>query len=85
MYFGAALFSIPFFTFRKNYKKSYLIAFFFSVSFGIIMELLQATITENRSADIFDVIANIIGSTVGLVGYQLFIKNRKIEKIFFRI
>lgn len=85
MYFGASLFSIPFFTFRKNYKTSFLIAFFFSVLVGITMELLQSTITINRSADYFDVVANIVGSSVGLIIYQLFIKNRKIEKLLFRI
>jgi len=85
MYFGASLFSIPFFTFNKKYKRSFLLAFFFSVLLGITMEFLQYAITENRSADIFDVLANIFGSIVGIFVYQLFIKNRKIEKILFRI
>ena len=85
MYFGASLFSIPFFTFHKNYKRSFLFAFFFSVLLGITMEILQYSITENRSADLFDVLANIFGSIVGIIVYQIFIKNRRIEKIFFRI
>lgn len=39
----------------------------FSILYGIIIEVLQYSITENRQGDVFDVLANSLGAIVGLL------------------
>jgi VanZ family protein len=74
---GIAYFTLTFFwlfTFHKK-KKKYPIALY-CILFGIIIEVLQFTITNYRTGDYFDVIANSGGVMLGsLVFNQLFKKN----------
>lgn len=44
--------------------------------YGIIIEILQGLITNSRSADIFDVLANLTGSLLGILIFK------KIKHIF---
>jgi len=37
-----------------------------AIIYGIVIEVLQHTLTKNRSADIFDVVANAAGSLTAL-------------------
>jgi len=58
--------------FRKQYQfqsilKLLIFAFLFSFFLGILIELLQQTFTTTRKADIFDVIANSVGSLLGIL------------------
>lgn len=39
----------------------------FSILYGIIIEVLQYGITENRQGDVLDVLANSLGAIVGLL------------------
>ncbi len=43
--------------------------------YGIIIEILQGLLTISRSADIFDVAANLIGSLIGIYFFKS-IKNK---------
>ncbi|MBK8517370.1 MAG: VanZ family protein [Saprospiraceae bacterium] len=43
---------------------------FFSVSFGVLMEICQLYLFNGRSFELFDIIANIIGSVVGLILFK---------------
>ena len=43
--------------------------------YGIIIEILQGLLTISRSADIFDVLANLIGSLIGIYFFKS-IKNK---------
>ena len=67
MYFG--LMSVIIFENRKTIKSTAnllliaLIPFFY----GILMEILQSTLTINRTGSIFDVIANLAGILVSLL------------------
>ena len=74
---GIAYFTLTFFwlfTFYKK-KKKYPIVFC-CILFGILIEVLQYTITNYRTGDYFDVIANSGGVVIGsLVFNQLFKKN----------
>ncbi len=45
--------------------------------YGIIVEIIQGLFTDNRSADIFDVAANLIGSVLGIYFFKS-IKNKLI-------
>lgn len=47
---------------KISYKKAILLAF----ATGILIEILQGSCTQNRSADIFDVVANSIGISIAV-------------------
>ncbi len=63
-------------TFIKLRNSAKLIAFILCVIFGGTLEILQGTLFEGRTADIFDFVANSFGVAVGLLLYNW------IEKIF---
>ena len=68
-----------FFTLKMTTKaESIIIAVIIAVIFGMIIELLQGTITESRQADFNDVIANNVGILVAaLILWFLPIKDVK--------
>jgi hypothetical protein len=51
-----------------------LIAFILCVTYGGLLEIMQGTIIEGRTASIFDFIANTFGCTMGLIFYNWFDK-----------
>ncbi|CAH8281393.1 VanZ like protein [Mariniflexile fucanivorans] len=53
------------FNFEK--KKALMYTAVFSIIFGIIIEILQGTLTSSRSADLYDVMANTIGVFLAVV------------------
>ena len=66
---------------RRELKYS-IIIFFLLFLFGIVLELLQASLTMYRTADWRDVIANTIGLLMGLLMYTTLYKTIfKTEKI----
>ncbi|MDR6844147.1 VanZ family protein [Flavobacterium granuli] len=46
--------------------KSLIYSVVFSFVFGIVIEILQNLITATRSADVFDVVANTVGSMLAI-------------------
>ncbi|KVV14506.1 VanZ family protein [Flavobacterium sp. TMP13] len=50
-----------------NTYKSLLMAFVFSVFFGIIIEMLQGFYTATRAQDVTDVLANTFGGTFAII------------------
>lgn len=60
--------------FNKSKAKALLYAMLLSIIFGIIIEVLQGTVTAYRSSDINDVLANTIG--VLLMSVVIGIKNK---------
>lgn len=50
-----------------------ILLFIISVALGIIIEILQGTITTTRQADIFDVVANTSGSLIGVILSRAFL------------
>ncbi len=58
----------------QHYAKP--IAFCICVAYGCLMEVMQGTVFEDRSADIYDAIANSFGCTMGWIAYQW------VERIF---
>jgi VanZ family protein len=59
---------------NSSKTKALMYAMLVSITFGIIIEILQGTITAYRSADINDVIANTIG--VLIMSVVMVIKNK---------
>jgi VanZ family protein len=65
-----------------NSFKPLALAFVFSFFFGIAIELIQQFFTTTRTADVFDVLANISGATLAIITIILLNKyNRIIDKI----
>ncbi len=67
-----AIFTISwFFAFHCNVKlkkiKAVTYAALLSVTFGMLMEILQGIMTRNREADLNDVIANAIGTIIAVI------------------
>ena len=48
-------------------SKTLVVVFLFSVCYGIIIEVIQATYTVNRQGDILDGVANSIGALSGML------------------
>lgn len=57
-------------TFLKLQQQAKPIAFTICVAYGGLMEIMQGTLFEDRSADIYDFIANSFGCTLGWICYQ---------------
>lgn len=54
-------FNAFFYTCKLEKKKALIYAALFSIVFGIIIEVLQGTLTTSRSFDVYDVMANTMG------------------------
>lgn len=61
----------------KNLKLL-LISLVLSIFFGIVIELMQKFFTVTRSADVFDVIANLFGATLAVVSIIFLNKYKQI-------
>lgn len=61
-------------TFSMEKTRAILIAGVFAIIFGILIEVLQDTMTEFRALDVYDVLANSLGAL--LVSVILIFKNR---------
>ena len=51
------------------------IAFYGSISLGVLLEILQWLLNVGRHFEILDIIANIIGSIIGLIAFYKFFKH----------
>lgn len=56
-----------FYNFNFKTKKAITWAFVFSVVFGMVIEVLQGTVTDFRSFDVYDAVANTIGALLTAV------------------
>lgn len=65
---------------RSNKWKPFLISFVLSFIFGITIEVCQELFTTTRSADVFDVLANVTGASLATVVMVFYYK--KIKKNF---
>jgi len=62
-------------SFYKKPNKKYLIVIL-CIILGIIIEVLQDTITVYRTADYFDVLANSVGVLFALVIFNIFLRKK---------
>jgi VanZ family protein len=61
------------FSFYKRPKAKYIIVIL-CILYGILLEVLQGTLTNYRTADYFDMLANLLGVLVGLTIFNLVLK-----------
>lgn len=43
---------------------------FFSISFGVLMEICQLYLFNGRSFELYDIVANVIGSIIGVILFK---------------
>lgn len=55
----------------------YFLIFFFSIGWGVIMELFQLVMHVGRSFEIYDMIGNSIGTMLGILIYVLMAQQNK--------
>ena len=55
---------------KSNLK---IIPIIFSISFGVLMEFCQFYLSNGRSFELYDILANIIGSFLGVILFKKFI------------
>jgi len=60
---------------NKKSLKNLFIIFSVLVVFGMLLEVLQETLTTYRTADWRDVIANSFGLLIGIISFHFFCKN----------
>lgn len=80
-YHSIAYFALGFtwlFSYYKKPEKKYLIVFC-CIIFGIIIEVLQSKLTNYRSGDYKDAIANSCGVLLALLIFNLFSKKKQIN------
>lgn len=85
IYYVLVIVLIPLFLKKDKYFRSYLISGIMAVFTGIFFELLQLLLTNARSASLADALANFFGCLLGIISYQLLFRNKKLERIIFRI
>ena len=56
-----------YFYLNKSKKQALRMAFISAFLFGIVIEILQHTVTESRQADYKDVIANVVGALIAVL------------------
>ena len=66
------------FSFFKKPSLKYSIVVF-CLLFGIIIELMQSSLTSYRTGDYKDILANIIGVFLGLITFNLVLKKNKVK------
>ncbi|WP_298882573.1 VanZ family protein [uncultured Polaribacter sp.] len=49
------------------------------IVYGIIIEVLQHTLTKYRTGDFYDVLANTVGIFLGMIVFNLFLKKIKVN------
>lgn len=60
---------------KRNFKFLIAITAIFAFIYGIIIEVLQGTLVETRTADIFDVLANSLGIVTAVLVLVFFQRN----------
>ncbi|KJD32623.1 hypothetical protein PK35_09550 [Tamlana nanhaiensis] len=64
------------YTLKFSPKKGMLYAFIIAFVFGMIIEVLQDTLTTTRSLDVFDVVANTFGALLATLVLSFYNKLR---------
>lgn len=73
------LWCIPFFKHQMKQKKAFIAVFLLTIMYGITMEFVQKYFTADRSFDLTDIAADIIGAICGL-GFVRILKRKKLLK-----
>ena len=75
--FTALWFFTCYYKLKFNKVRALIISALFSTVFGIIIELLQGSLTASREADLYDVIANTAGTVIAIVVITIAVRGVK--------
>ncbi len=62
--------------YSKNYKRGLLISAVIPIGYGIIVEVLQFTMTTHRTFDVYDAIANSLGAILAVLVLRYLMKTK---------
>ncbi|MGK4566161.1 VanZ family protein [Flavobacterium sp. 3HN19-14] len=82
-HFGMTVLWFLYYKFRRENtsRRSLIKAFLFSFIYGVSIELIQTFFTKSRTGDIFDEIANIIGSLMAISVMILIMKRNNAKTL----
>ncbi|WP_366186560.1 VanZ family protein [Flavobacterium ovatum] len=66
---------------KENKFKPFVVSFLLSVSFGVLIEVLQQWCTQSRTGDLLDVLANMFGATVAIGLFYILDSYKFLSKI----
>ena len=75
------LFILVFLGANKMTKHSFFVAFIYSFFYGVLVELIQHYLIEDRYGDINDVFANFVGVIFGIIFVKIKKKYKTIEPL----
>jgi VanZ family protein len=80
-YFVACVLGVLFLRERSQgairFKKTLAVMAFSAIAYGILIEIVQHTMTVNRMGDYLDGIANTLGSLCGVVALKIFFSRKR--------
>ena len=59
----------------KSKKSKYLWVLVISIAYSAVLELLQQ-FSPGRMADLYDLVANVVGTVIGIIIFHIFFRNR---------
>ncbi|MDI1257477.1 MAG: VanZ family protein [Flavobacterium sp.] len=82
-HFGLTILWFLYYKFQKENtsRRSLIKAFLFSFFYGTAIELIQTFFTDTRSGDVFDEIANMIGSLIAILVMILIMKRNNAKTL----
>lgn len=78
--YAAAAFLLCYSLIKSGVKKVFILAFIFSVLYGISDEIHQSFV-PNRTADLFDILADVIGSFIGAYSGMILLMDKNKGKV----
>lgn len=76
----AGLFAVLIFLWRSSFNLSFsyynLLLLFWALIYGLLVEFIQLYWIPNRSFDLYDVLADMAGGSIGLLVWLRYIKNK---------
>lgn len=66
-----------FFRLKNNSSKLKFVILFSAIAYGIVMEIFQGLMSNHRTSDAVDVLANSSGAIFGLIVVTFFLSNKK--------
>ncbi|MDP4204568.1 MAG: VanZ family protein [Bacteroidota bacterium] len=85
MFGGLTIFLLPVIKeMRDKIQRPVLLTVFLNFLLGGIIEILQGTLTQTRSASFFDLGADVVGSILAVIVYLYLISGTRLERILIR-
>ena len=60
----------------KNYANAILVSAIVTITYGIVIEVLQYVLTTHRTLDIYDIMANTLGTLLAVLALKYLIKTK---------